>query len=57
MEAIKLEEMDRKIQLMKRTGEELKGLADDFPALSRNLVRIQASIKMLELNISDVKDI
>jgi len=57
METIKLEEMDQKIQLMKSTGEELKGMADDFPALSRNLVRILASIKMLELNITDVKDI
>ena len=43
-----------KIQLMQTTADELKQMADDFPALARNLVRISASLKMLEINVSDV---
>ena len=31
-------------------------LGDEFPALSRNTTRILASLKMLELNISDIID-
>jgi hypothetical protein len=57
MEEIKLEEIDRKIQLIKRTGQELKSMAKEFPALYRNIDRIMASIKMLEMNISDIIDV
>jgi hypothetical protein len=39
---------------MKDTAEELKHLGENFPALTRNLVRIEASLKMLEINISDL---
>jgi hypothetical protein len=39
---------------MKRTAKELKHMGEDFPALTRNLVRIEASLKMLEINISDL---
>jgi hypothetical protein len=49
-----LKEIDSKIQSMKKTAEELKQLGEDFPALYRNISRVLASIKMLELNISDV---
>ena len=48
-----IEEIDSKIQLMKKTTEELKVLAEDIPAVERNSSRIMASIKMLEINISD----
>lgn len=52
---IKLSEIDAKIQSMKKTAAELKSLAaDNFPALARNTVRLLASLKMLELNVSDV---
>ena len=51
---IDLKELDSKIQSMKKTAEELKTMGNDFPALYRNTSRILASIKMLELNISDV---
>jgi hypothetical protein len=51
---IDLKEIDSKIQLMKKTAEELKQMGEDFPALYRNVSRVLASIKMLELNISDV---
>lgn len=50
---IDLKELDSKIQSMKKTAEELKAMGEDFPALYRNISRILASIKMLELNISD----
>ena len=52
-----LVEMDAKIQIMKKAALELESMTGDFPALSRNLVRILSSIKMLELNLSDVIDI
>jgi len=51
---IDLKELDGKIQLMKKTAQELKQMGEDFPALYRNINRILASIKMLELNISDL---
>lgn len=51
---IDLKELDRKIQSMKKTAEELKQMGEEFPALYRNISRVLASIKMLELNISDV---
>ena len=49
-----LNEMDRKIRSLKGTAEELKMMGDRFPALYRNVSRILASIKMLELNVSDL---
>jgi len=52
-----LKEIDEKIQVMKRTAEELKRLGDDIPFLARNSVRILASIKMLEINISDLVEL
>jgi len=52
-----LKGIDDRIRLMKKAAEELKQKADRFPALSRNTVRILASIKMLEINISDVLDV
>ena len=51
---IDLVEVDNKIQLMKKNAEELSRMADQFPALARNMARILASIKMLEINISDI---
>lgn len=51
-----LNEMDRKIRSLKGTAEELKIMGDRFPALYRNVSRILASIKMLEINVSDLMD-
>jgi hypothetical protein len=51
---IDLKEIDSKIQSMKETAQELKAMGEEFPALYRNISRILAGIKMLELNISDV---
>ena len=46
-------EMDNRIQLMKKTANELNLMAENVPAIERNLTRIFASLKMLEINISD----
>jgi hypothetical protein len=54
---VDLKELDSKIQSMKKTAEELKQMGEDFPALYRNISRVLAGIKMLELNISDVSKI
>ena len=50
---IDLKQINSKVQLMKKTAKELKHLGADFPALTRNLVRIEASLKMLEINIAE----
>ena len=54
---IDLKELDSKIQSMKKTAEELRQMGENFTALYRNIRRILAGIKMLELNISDVANI
>ena len=54
---IDLTKINSKVQLMKDTAKELKHLGEDFPALTRNLVRIEASLKMLEINISDLVEL
>ena len=50
---IDLNEINKRINLMRQTAEELKALGQNFPALARNTSRILASIKMLEMNVSD----
>ena len=57
MTPIDLKKIDEKIQLMKSIAQELNRLGDNFPALARNSVRILASIKMLEINISDLVEL
>ena len=54
---IDIEKMDAKIQLLKKTTEELNQLSKDFPAIARNTVRILASVKMLEINVSDLVEL
>ena len=51
---IDLKKLNAKIQLIKKTAEELKQMGDHFPAVARNTVRILASVKMLEINVSDL---
>jgi hypothetical protein len=51
---IDLNEINTKIQLLKQTAEELHHFGEDFPALARNTARILASVKMLEINVSDL---
>ncbi|HSO67399.1 MAG TPA: hypothetical protein VLP30_06030 [Desulfatirhabdiaceae bacterium] len=47
----------RKIMLMKQNAEELRAEGAGFPALERNMVRILASLKMLEINIAEVAEL
>ena len=54
--AIDLNELNSKIRTMKECAKELNRLGEEFPALYRNTVRILASLKMLELNISDITE-
>ena len=57
MSQLDLKEIDSKIQLMRKTAEELARAGKNFPAIARNIVRISAGIKMLEINISDVVEL
>ncbi|MBN1255340.1 MAG: hypothetical protein JXA50_08715 [Deltaproteobacteria bacterium] len=57
MESVDIKALDVIIQRMRHDAEELKEMADGIQAVERNLDRILASIKMLELNISDVQDL
>jgi len=51
---IDLQALDAKIQTIKEAAEELKSMGENNPALTRNAVRILASTKMLEIDISDL---
>ena len=52
-----IKEIDEKIQILKKTAEELNQQYQDFPAIARNTVRILASVKMLEINVSDMVEL
>ena len=54
MQAINLKEIDRQIKVIKQAISDLSIARKQFPAVDRNLVRLSASLKMLELNVSDV---
>ena len=49
--------IDTRIKAIKKAAQELKALSGRVPAVDRNAARILASVKMLEINISDVKDL
>jgi len=50
----KIGDMAAKIRVLKETATELKRISGGIQAVDRNVDRILASIKMLEINISDV---
>ena len=52
-----LTKINSKIQLLKSTAVELGRLGEDMPFLVRNNARILASLKMMEINISDLMDL
>jgi hypothetical protein len=54
---IDLNKINTKIQLMKKTAQELNQIGENFPAVARNTVRILASVKMLEINVSDLVEL
>jgi hypothetical protein len=49
--------LDEKIKTLRKTAEEIDLLGDGIEAVKRNVVRILASTKMLEINICDVREI
>ena len=49
-----LMKMDEKIQAIKEAALELKEMSGGIQAVDRNVDRILASTKMLEINVSDV---
>ena len=52
-----LSQINAKIRLIKDAAVELNRLGQNFPALTRNVARILASIKMLELNVTDIVEL
>jgi len=52
-----LKKIDDKIKLLRNTAEELKSLTENIPAVTRNTNRLLASVKMMELNVSDCIDL
>ncbi len=52
-----LRKLDTRIKAIKKAAQELKQLSGGIQAVDRNAERILASVKMLEINISDVKDL
>ena len=53
----KIRDMAEKIQILKQTATELKRISGGIQAVDRNVDRLLASIKMLEINISDLAGI
>ena len=52
-----INEMAQKIRSIKQEAIELKRLAGNIQAVDRNVGRILASVKMLEINIGDIASI
>jgi hypothetical protein len=57
MSNVTIQAMDKLIQQLRHDAEALLEKAHGMQAVERNLDRLLASIKMLELNISDVKEL
>jgi putative NADH-flavin reductase len=49
-----IEKLNHLIQEMKKIAGELETRGHEIPAVVRNAKRIMASVKMLEINISDI---
>ena len=52
-----LKTLDEKIKALRTTAEEIDKLGEGIEAVKRNVVRILASTKMLELNVCDVREV
>ncbi len=55
--AIQFKELDVLIRAMRKLVDELHDKAGGIQAVERNLDRISANLKMLEINVSDVQDL
>jgi hypothetical protein len=54
IESYHVKEMAEKIQAIKEAATELQNISGGIQAVERNVGRILASVKMLEINISDI---
>jgi branched-subunit amino acid aminotransferase/4-amino-4-deoxychorismate lyase len=52
-----LKDMAKQIEKIKKETIRLREMAGDIQCVDRNIERIMASIKMLEINISDLVDV
>ncbi|MFB3885998.1 MAG: hypothetical protein ACE144_12275 [Thermodesulfobacteriota bacterium] len=52
-----LKKIDARIKTIRKAAEELRDFSKRIPAVNRNAGRILASVKMLEINISDILDL
>jgi hypothetical protein len=57
VEGYNIKEMAEKIQAIKEAANELQNISGGIQAVDRNVDRILASVKILEINISDIVDI
>lgn len=53
IESYHVKEMAEKVQAIKEAATELQNISGGIQAVKRNVDRILASVKMLEINISD----
>ena len=56
-ESYHVKEMAEKVQAIKEAATELQNISGGIQAVDRNADRILASVKMLEINISDISGI
>jgi len=54
MTRTEMKKLDTRIKAIKKAAEELKGLSGGMQAVDRNVERILASVKMLEINVTDL---
>lgn len=50
-------EMAKKIAAIRKEAEEIKTMSGGIQAVDRNIDRILSSVKMLEINVSDIAEI
>jgi hypothetical protein len=54
MKRSELKKIDTRIKSIKKAAQELKEVSGGIQAVDRNADRILASVRMLEINISDI---
>jgi hypothetical protein len=50
-----INKLDEKIKTLRKIAEEIKEAGGEIEAVKRNINRVLASTKMLEINVCDVK--
>lgn len=51
-----LNDIIRKFEALKTAANDLMAESHDFPALNRNMKRVMASLKMIEINLAESPD-